>query len=65
MRIELGMIIVALGAGCSTTGYQRAEKTATSLRDTRAQVVAARQQIADTVTLLDQMVNPWLHTAVT
>ena len=57
MRILLGMLLVALGAGCATTGYQRAAKTATGLRDTRAQVVSARQQVADTVGLLDQMVN--------
>lgn len=57
MRIVLGTIIVALGAGCATTGYQRAAKTATSLRETRAQVVEARRQVADTLALLDQMVN--------
>ena len=57
MRLILGMWMVVLCAGCATTSYDRAIKTGEALRASRPKVVAARQQVDDTIALLEEMVT--------
>lgn len=55
MRILLASIAACIVAGCAQTGYQRAERTVQSMDSTRAELVAGREQVASTVSVLDQI----------
>jgi DNA repair exonuclease SbcCD ATPase subunit len=55
MKWLLGMMVVVITAGCANTRYERAARTGELLRAARADVVAARQQIVDTMALLDAL----------
>jgi hypothetical protein len=55
----VGVAVVAcLATGCSTTGYQRAQKTAESLQATKVALKAADQQVVRTMTTCKRMQAP-------